>query len=195
MLNETISNLPPIVQSNFYKWVEFLHRRVTFNMPDSYFHGPLHCARVLLYALIMGERLLKDDAQALTILAHAAVFHDSRRQDEWADTGHGARAARYYAEFCQNAGNDDLPYHPEAACLMHFHDLNDRKGNTHIDEHFAGDAGRVRLLFAIFKDADALDRLRFGDLSLKVSYLRTPEALSILNFAKKLINLTQALDD
>ncbi|MBR5194855.1 MAG: HD domain-containing protein [Akkermansia sp.] len=193
MLREAISNLPPTVQSHFYNWSDFLHKRVIFNMPDSFFHGPLHCVRVLLYALIMGELLMKNDAQALTILAHAAVFHDSRRQDEWADTGHGARAAEYYAEFCQKAGNEDIPYQPESACLMHFHDLNDEKGYAHIDKYFAGDAGRARLLFSIFKDADALDRLRFGDYSLKVSYLRTPEAVSLIQFARNLVNLTQRL--
>ena len=196
MMKETISNLPPIVQSSFYKWAEFLHQNVVFNMPDSYFHGSLHCARVLLYALIMGERLFKEDTQALTILAHAAVFHDSRRQDEWADTGHGARAAAYYARFCQDAAHEStrLPYLPEAACLMQFHDLHDKVGKAYIRENFAAETDRVLLLYDIFKDADALDRLRFGELGLKPSYLRTSEAVSLIGFARELTSLSDSME-
>lgn len=31
----------------------------------------------------------------------AAVFHDSRRQDDWLDVGHGQRAADYYRSYCE----------------------------------------------------------------------------------------------
>lgn len=34
------------------------------------------------------------------ILGAAAAFHDSRRQDDWLDVGHGQRAADYYREYC-----------------------------------------------------------------------------------------------
>jgi len=39
---------------------------------------------------------------------------------------------------------------------------------------------------ALLKDADALDRIRIGENNLKVKYLRYPETIELIDFAKEL---------
>ncbi len=124
----------------------------------------------------------------LTILAHAAVFHDTRREDEGKDAGHGARAAAFYEEFCR--AHEELVYMPEAACIIRWHDRHDQRGEEAIAQEFAGRAEYVTRLYKAFKDADALDRWRLGRRGLNPDFLRTDKATHLVDFAKKLVMLT-----
>lgn len=74
----------------------------------------------MLYALLLADKIQPGDEEAQTILAHAAIFHDTRRIDENRDTGHGARATEFYETFCRE--HPELPYRPESACIMRWHD-------------------------------------------------------------------------
>lgn len=176
----------------FRQWDDFMHRCVHFNMADSKIHASPHCERVLLYALILGEKIFGDDEDALTALAHAAVFHDTRRQDDYLDTGHGARAAVYYRDFCHR--NPDMKCYPEAEYLMRYHDLDDRVGRDAIDKEFGPDAPRVLKLYDIFKDADALDRWRLGHNGLDPKYLRTPQAKEMTGYSHRIVDETMPED-
>lgn len=184
------------VKEKFERWDDFMHRRVVFNMPDSKIHAAPHCERVLLYALMLGEDIFGDDNEALDILAHASIFHDSRRRDDYLDTGHGARAATYYKQFCDE--NPDITYHPESAYLMRYHDLDDSVGREAIRKRFGKDAPRVLKLYDIFKDSDALDRWRLGSHGLDPKYLRTDKARSMTDFSRRIVSDTmpaELLDD
>lgn len=185
-----INNLSPTVRDLFLKWDNFLHQQVKFNRPESSIHAEGHCERVLLYALIIGEKIFGDDPEALEILAHAAVFHDTRRMDDYLDTGHGARAAIYYENFCKE--NPDVTYHPESAYVMRFHDIDDSKGMEAIRKAFGKHAQRVILLYGIFKDADALDRWRLGRRGLDPKFLRTAPAKSMTEFSRRIVRETVA---
>ncbi|WP_300506578.1 hypothetical protein [uncultured Duncaniella sp.] len=195
-------DLPAEVRNLFLKWGRFLYDDVSFNMPDSPLHAAHHCERVLLHALRMGVAEMGiDDIEALEILAHASVFHDTRRHDEYLDTGHGARAAVYYTEFCKGASNSEdsdcparqqagIVFHPEAVYLMRYHDLDDTLGIEAIRRDFPDRAGRVEKLYAIFKDADALDRWRLGRWGLDEKYLRTASARTLVQTARNLVTDT-----
>lgn len=198
--------LPAEVRNLFLKWGQFLYDDVSFNMPDSPLHAAHHCERVLYHALRMGVAEMGiDDAEALEILAHASVFHDTRRHDEYLDTGHGARAAVYYTEYCTAALNqcDDecgrskvagIKFHPEAVYLMRYHDLDDALGIEAIRRDFPDNAERVEKLYAIFKDADALDRWRLGRWGLDEKYLRTASAHTLVETARRLVTDTMDPD-
>lgn len=67
-----------------------------------------------------------------------------------------------------------------ASSLIALHDVPDDMGFPRIEEQF-GERG-VELL-SIFKDADALDRTRFGKYGINESYLRTSEAGSMIEVA------------
>ena len=180
--------LPPAVGKCFKKWAEYMYQSVPFQLADSPIHATAHCERVLLYALLIGAVELGDDSRALTILAHASIFHDTRREDEGKDTGHGARAAAFYEEFCKS--HLELTFLPEAACLMRWHDRHDERGEEAIRTAFPDSADAVVHLYKIFKDADALDRWRLGRWGLNPDYLRTDRALALVDFARKLVMLT-----
>lgn len=180
-----INKLSPKVREEFLKWDGFLHTRVEFNRPESSIHSLGHCERVLLYALIIGEKIFGDDSDALEILARASVFHDTRRQDGYLDTGHGARAAVYYESFCKD--HPDISYHLETVYLMRYHDLDDSKGVEAIREAFGKDADRVIQLYEIFKDADALDRWRLGRKGLDQKFLRTSPAKGMTEYSHRIV--------
>ena len=183
-----IETLSSAVRGKFLQWNDYMYSRVKFNMPDSEIHAASHCERVLLYVLILGADILGADSDALDILAHAAIFHDTRRRDDYLDIGHGARAAVYYEQFCQD--NDDIEFHPESVALMRYHDLDDTVGKDAIRKHFGSEADRVLNLYAIFKDADALDRWRLGNRGLDPKYLRTAKAKTMIGYSNRIVKET-----
>ena len=91
--------IPEQVRPAYQYWERFLHEQVDFWLKTSNKHTKEHCVRVLLYCLLIANK--KSLSKELRdILCTAAVFHDSRRQDDWLDVGHGQRAADYYKSFC-----------------------------------------------------------------------------------------------
>ena len=67
-------------------------------------------------------------------LCAAAVFHDSRRQDDWLDVGHGQRAADYYRDYCQT---HSLSFDNRVYLVMAFHDRDDALGEVALAEQYA----------------------------------------------------------
>lgn len=180
---ENTSNTPvnQVIQNTYEKWNEFMKEKIEFSLTDSTGHTKSHCARVLLFALIIGQQKgLSDDE--MDALGMAAVFHDSRRHDDGLDKGHGSRAAEYYKHYCNE---HDLPYDERTYYIMSYHDQDDLLGLSEIKKSSSLDE-RAILLYQIFKDADALDRFRFGPNAIDVKYLRTKEAHQLLNYAKEL---------
>lgn len=183
-----IAELSPVVKYMFLKWREFMFYKVNFNLPHSEIHAAPHCERVLLYSLIMGENVFGEDVEKLTALAHASVFHDTRRHNDYGDIGHGARAALYYQSFCKE--NSDIDFHPEAVYMMRYHDMDDIKGIEAIKTEFGFASDDVIMLYSIFKDSDALDRWRLGSRGLNVRYLRTDAAKSLINYSHQIVEET-----
>ena len=168
--------IPEPVQKDYNRWHYFLEQEVQFSLPDSEKHTKEHCARVLLFALLIAEKMKLPRKERETLCA-AAVFHDSRRQDDWLDVGHGQRAADYYRDYCRT---HSLPFDERVYLVMAFHDRDDALGEAALAEQEDG-----VLLYHIFKDADALDRFRLGSNGLDVRYLRTVEAKSLYSYAKQ----------
>lgn len=98
------------VRAFYLRWLHFIDRELDPWTTGGAIHFRPHWARVLMLALTMGDAAGLSDAD-LDALAAAAVFHDSRRKNPYLDTGHGDRAAHYYADFCtanrENAGASD----------------------------------------------------------------------------------------
>lgn len=158
----------------FERWRRFLLREVTFSHSESVCHTTEHVERVLLFALLLG-RELEVPSEDLDALALCAVFHDTRRHDDDLDVGHGDRAAAYYREYETERGRtpDD-----RVARIIARHDRRDEVSEEKFREEGADD--ETLLLYRIFKDADAIDRCRFGPKALNERYLRTSAARSLL---------------
>ena len=151
--------IPAAIKSDFERWLNFLEHEVHFALKGND-HTKDHCARVLHFALRIADQmgLAKEEREALAL---AACFHDSRRQDDWLDVGHGLRAADYYREFCYDHKRD---FDVRVYLVMAFHDHDDALGEA----------------------ADALDRFRLGPFDLDINYLRTDAARALYDYARAL---------
>lgn len=184
---EIINEQPQRVREMFLTWIKFMEDYVDFwQIPgDLDIHTQGHCERVLMHALRIGEARHATDRQMLA-LAHASIFHDTRRKDNYLDTGHRQRAAEYYAN-----SKFIIPL-PEAYAAIWYHDRDDALGEKYINEHTTTEAERREWLevYHNFKDADGLDRLRLGTWCLDPKFLRTPEAKAMIPFAQRLVEAT-----
>lgn len=185
---EIITSRAENVRQMFETYLPLLYAGVRFTMPESPVHAMPHCERVLLHALTIAHSELPGDKDAAEILALASVFHDTRRFDDYIDAGHGARAAVYYEDYCKS--HPEIPYHSAAGMIMRYHDMADNQGIEAIGKQYPTDAARVKKLYAIFKDADALDRFRLGDDGLDPNYLRTESSKKMIDSARALVEQT-----
>lgn len=188
-------NIPPTIIASqservrdlFSYWEAYMEKNVEFwKIPGNLdIHTQGHCERVLLHALRIGDARKATDQQMLA-LAHASIFHDTRRKDNYLDTGHGARAAEYYKAFCKEQG---LRFLPETYAAIWYHDRDDELGKQYIRKHTAteGEYWQWLEVYDDFKDADGLDRLRLGTWCLDPKFLRTPEAKDMMAFAQQLV--------
>lgn len=179
-----MSKLFEAVREDYESWREFMYQQVSFQREFSIIHGMDHCERVLRFALMIAEAKGLSQAQKDT-LATAAVFHDSRRMSDGRDRNHGRRAAEYYRKFCERA---DMEFDPVCYEIIAWHDRHDEDGVFAVDFACSDRADAV-LLYQIFKDADGLDRVRFGPRGVDLNRLRTPEAVALYSYALLLVNL------
>ena len=155
--------------------IPLYHRYRNLMLECSYYldgdeHGEIHSARVLLLSLILAEIFGLSEKERET-LATAAIYHDIGRIHDGVDEDHGAESAKLYRGMCADDGGE---YNLVAAFLMKYHSLPDEVGYSQITTPpmLSSNVERSRLLFNIFKDADALDRVRFGIRDLDVNQLR-----------------------
>jgi len=130
-------------------------------------HSFVHSAKVALFALLIAEQ--KDcNIDDMIALFAAALFHDVGRTNNCNDSTHGRKSV-------VKASSYGYVLPDKVQKIIVSHSQSDKKKNTH-DE-----------LLKIFKDADALDRGRTGDLD--ESYLRVDESKTLIEFAKDLNRL------
>lgn len=162
------------------RWHCLMENQISFSLKTSEKHTKQHSDRVLLYALFIAEqkKLSDDDKDAL---GAAAVFHDCARYDDWLDVGHGQRGADVYEKYCRET---NAPFDERSYLIMKYHDRDDSTAKTELQNK---KLKNILILYDIFKDADALDRMRLSANGLNPKYLRTDEAVEMIGFAKDLI--------
>jgi HD domain len=137
-------------------------------------HGIAHAARVLVWANAIANSLRKAGQPLdLAVVRWAAVLHDTRRRRDRDDEAHGIRAAMWVRE----RGASGL-----AALSANQREAVAYCVQWHVppDEH----APEMTAELTCLKDADSLDRVRFGMLDAR--YLRTPAARVLVPFAAAL---------
>ena len=141
-------------------------------------HGQLHEQRVLLLSLTIAHYLNLPNPDR-HILAEAAIYHDTQRNNDGVDDRHGQCARIYYTENWHDPN-------PLTELLIEYHCLPDEHGYQRIQETscLKDQEEHAKLLFDIFKDADALDRVRFGPENLDVNMLRLPISKTLTMVAK-----------
>lgn len=128
-------------------------------------HDINHLLRVLVLSLLLAEKY-NLSANYIDLLFKACIFHDIGRKDDGEDNYHGLNSYNILSNYDSSYNNVKLKY------LMENHCIDDMKINRLKDK-------QLNLALDILKDADALDRQRFGIRYLNSDYLR-------LNYSKKL---------
>lgn len=173
-----IAETLPEVRDVYLEYKNRMKRMVLFSRGGSAIHGISHQARVLLLSLIIAHMkgLPKRDWR---VLAEAAIYHDTRRTHDGVDSEHGLFAKEYYMETVSKAD-------PLVAHLCEYHCMKDEDGYTAIykSRQLSKNRSRSKLLYDIFKDADALDRVRLGLRDMDIRMLRTDEAKTLTLVAK-----------
>ncbi|MFN6016825.1 MAG: hypothetical protein ACK49N_04545 [Verrucomicrobiota bacterium] len=131
-----------------------------FLLPEPTYHGVSHWLAVLR----LGMQLCRHHPADAEIVRLFALFHDSRRQDEQADPGHGPRGAQLAIDFRQ-AGH------------FHLDDLRMELLVTACRIHNGGPA-QTEPTLAVCLDADRLDLPRFG-ITLDPERLSTTTAKAV----------------
>lgn len=110
-----------------------------YRAPGSSLHGPEHWRRVERNGLLLATRTGAD----IAVVRLFALFHDSRRENDDGDEGHGARGAAYAASLRGSAYelSDDRFQLLHHACVWH------TDGGRHDDPTIAScwDADRLDL--------------------------------------------------
>lgn len=146
---------------------------------ESYLHGVGHLTRVFILQELICTQLEQEgttlDRQAVRF---GAMAHDVGRLDDGPDLQHGTRSAAWIHEHLADkmspATLDTATY------IVHWHVPSDSEAPVMTPELQA------------LKDADALDRVRLGDLN--PNYLRTKAALGLIETAEQLYQLSVDLD-
>jgi hypothetical protein len=184
-------------RDTFLHWLAFINADLNPWTTGGSIHFRPHWGRVLMLSQALGELEGLSDTD-LEALAAAASFHDSRRADPYLDTGHGARAAKYYKRFCEDTqrgyaratlAGRSIAYDDRVYFAVAWHDREDAEGEEAIRAFFSGrpvsgvDAVRF---YRILKDVDGLDRVRLGGNDFDPSYLRCSHAPELIDYAQRL---------
>lgn len=126
-------------------------------------HDKIHSLRVMFLSLIIASQLdcKKHD---LYTLVETSVFHDICRENDDVDEIHGLNAYGIYEEY--NGKSDLMKF------LLTYHCKDDSEAIHYLKQSNILDKENAYKIFSIFKDADALDRVRFGVKDLDINYLR-----------------------
>src|SRR5258706_1017432 len=151
--------------------------RAWFTMqPPSPLHGLAHAARVMVWSTVLsGAGPLFEPA------LWAAACHDLCREDDGADPEHGARAARWVREELASHLEDEPEQLDRIARAVQWHATPDTQVGW-----------RDELLW-LLKDADGLDRVRLGDLNVRL--LHSEVARGWVDSSDELYGRTRKMSD
>ncbi len=149
-------------------------------------HGIDHARRVGVHALELAAELGATDLER-EALRLAALWHDIGRESDGGDYFHGARSAGKVTGLGLHRGVE-RPVLELALFAITYHVPPDAWGEGAARER--ADPGSALLVLRILKDADALDRARFGRGHIDPGLLRFPESHRRIERAFELVRIT-----
>lgn len=152
-----------------------------YGRADDEEHNAEHTLRVLFDALLLiqvqGIELTKKE---LHQLCDAILYHDIGRINDEVDDRHGAKSKEIYSDAAPECN-------PVTSFLIEYHCIDDRKALANLKASSIRDKERVWLLYTVLKDADALDRVRFGMRAVDPKYFRNEMAHKLLPTAQSCV--------
>ena len=152
-----------------------LNKEILFK---SHIHGPDHIERVIFFVHLLAF-YNKLDFYDLDVLRNAASLHDTRRRDDSYDPAHGPRAAVESIGYSYARVEDKKILQAVIAAHSPEDEAMDKIINNFIGPE--DDFDRAKYLAELFKDADALDRVRINRLDPK--YLRNSYSKDLVDLA------------
>ena len=172
------SNIMPIYQCYRQRITELYEE---YGCADEAGHDAEHTLRVLFDALLLVQIQKINLTQEETYqLCDAVLYHDIGRTNDSVDDGHGKASRQIYLE-------DTIDDDPAVGFLIQYHCIDDDVAYADLESSEMPDKDRVWLLYTILKDADALDRVRFGLRELNPKYLRNKMAHKLLPVAQSCV--------
>lgn len=147
-------------------------------------HGNNHSQRVGVLSYIIGKLKGLDDS-LLEILLIASKYHDTGRVKS--SKNHALESLKLLKEM--NLSNTSMEY---VYYLVEAHEYDDTLSEKVLDKYESLNKDLALILLKIFKDADALDRVRFDSFGkcgsvLNTNYLRNAESHKLIKFAYMLV--------
>lgn len=172
-----------LICAYFLKDNDFLTRYFSGEIVDTDKHGQIHSERVGILSYLLGQ-LNKLSEEDIEILLLASKYHDIGRKVKDDDKTHSIESVKLLSK--DNALDGDLK-HDYVYFLVEAHGFKDSEDEKIMSKYNVNRERALKLL-QIFKDADALDRVRYdsernhGSI-LNVKYLRNEESLKLVKFA------------
>lgn len=147
-------------------------------------HGINHTKRVLILCDKLAElnELSPEDGKMLMV---SALWHDIGRINDFFDYHHGissfAKAIKIRLYPYDDLTESELEI---VRYIVENHPIDDTNGIENI-ANYSVDRDLATKLYFLFKDADALDRLRIGDLN--PNYLRNQYSRRLIGYASELL--------
>jgi len=171
-------------RENLIRLASTINKKVLYS---SHFHGLHHSEKVMLNAYVIGKHL-QLNAVDFQILMDAALYHDIGRSNDTEDNIHGYSSTLrlpkvVISPIYQDSTNLEIL---KAICDGHSRDdkfCEQTFMSYDIDEK---EYSRYEILYKALKDADALDRTRFGKTTkaaLQSQFLRLDISKSLIEFA------------
>lgn len=156
------------IMKEFYNYKKML-LEVNF-FKDLKGHDKIHTLRVMFLALLiieLGDKKLSKENK--DILLKACIYHDIARDNDLEDNKHGEYGYKYLLDNkIIKKENSILEF------LMKYHCIDDKEAIEYLSstDYSKRKINNMMLMYKILKDADGLDRLRFGVRELDMDYLR-----------------------
>lgn len=160
-----------------------------FIMPEKLFsssmHGLLHCKRVLFASCILASHYSLSIRDS-NILSFCAMLHDIGRDNDDEDNIHGIKSWDFikniYIHNSLNEADREI-----SRFIIENHCIDDEKAIKNICNYKIRNKKRAINLLKLLKDADALDRVRYGDDALDINYLRFDMSKSLVKLSKEML--------
>lgn len=149
-------------------------------------HGVSHAMRVLVLCDVIAEKLNVSEKDRF-LLKYAAAFHDIGRLNHKENNYHGYNSYRkmeLLKLLPKQISKEDAQI-IKFAIEMHPLSIDVAKRDSSLQN--IADKNRAIILLSILKDADTLDRCRFGNVD--ISYLLNSESKKLVNFGYQLLTM------
>ena len=149
-------------------------------------HGVSHAIRVLVLAQIIAQKCMLT-SNDLDILAYAAAYHDIGRENHKVDVKHGFASFKKIVDLKLCPGSFTETETELFRFAVENHQLSVSEAMENLKQYKISDTERAYELLTILKDADTLERCRFGNVD--ISYIYHDVAKKMVNLGYQLLTI------